>query len=50
MSQPGQPPRQLNLVIIDSGLATCAKVDGQALRQTLRTSRWLAGWVFGGRS
>jgi hypothetical protein len=50
MSQGRQPPGSLNLVITEGGLATCAKVDGKAVRQTLRTNRSLAGWVFEGGS
>jgi hypothetical protein len=50
MSQRRQPPGPLNLVITEGGLATCAMVDGKAVRQTLRANRSLAGWVFGGRS
>jgi hypothetical protein len=50
MSQRRQLPGLLNLVITGGDLATCAKVDGQALQQTLRTNHPLAGWVFGGGS
>ena len=50
MSQRRQPPGPLDLVITEGGLAMCAKVDGQALQQTLRTNQPLAGRISGGGS